>query len=170
MVVLGRSSDPARELDIAACLADRVRVIRRKSGGGAVVIAPGCLNYSLRVSLERFPALRDIRGSYRLILGALLRALAVPGLEIRGLADLALENRKVSGNAQRRDAQSLLHHGTLLYAFDPRLAMRYLRSPAREPEYRAGREHIEFLGNLPLTAAEIRARLARFYFDPMANR
>lgn len=46
--------------------------------------------------------------------------------------------------------------------------MRYPRSPAREPEYRAGRDG--FPGNLPLTAAEIRARLARFYFDPMANR
>jgi lipoate-protein ligase A len=134
------------------------------------VLAPGCLNYSLRFSMERFPALRDVRGSYRLILGALMRALAVRGLEIRGLADIALDNCKVSGNAQHRDSESLLHHGTLLYAFDARLAMRYLRPPARQPEYRAGREHVEFLGNLPLTAAEIRARLARFYFDPMANR
>ena len=165
LVVLGRSANPERDLDLDACRADRVPILWRCSGGGAVVLGPGCLTYSLRLSLEHAPALRDVATSYRLILGALARALAVPGLEIRGLADLALDNRKVSGNAQRRDSGGLLHHGTLLYGFDSRLAMRYLRPPHRPPAYRQDRTHLEFLGNLPLSSAEIRARLAGFRLD-----
>ena len=41
----------------------------------------------------------------------------------------------------------------------PGLAARYLREPARRPAYRAARRHAEFIGNLPLSAETIRARL-----------
>jgi len=70
-----------------------------------------------------------------------------------------LNGRKVSGSAQRRGRRALLHHGTLLYDFDPALAVRYLKEPSRQPAYRARRSHGEFLGNLPLTGEEVRARL-----------
>jgi lipoate-protein ligase A len=72
---------------------------------------------------------------------------------------LAIAGRKVSGNAQRRGARALLHHGTLLYAFDARVAQRYLKEPARRPDYRGDRRHAEFLGNLPLSSRQIRDAL-----------
>src|SRR5262249_7263111 len=53
VVVVGRSGKIAEEVHIEACKADGVEVVRRNSGGGAVVLAPGCLNYSLVVSLDR---------------------------------------------------------------------------------------------------------------------
>jgi lipoate-protein ligase A len=159
VVVVGRPGAPSKEVELAACAADGVVILRRESGGGAVVLGPGCLNYSLLLSLERHPALRDVRLSYRRILGGIIDALGAPGLEIRGVSDLAIDGRKVSGNAQRRGARALLHHGTLLYAFDARIVERYLKEPHRQPDYRAGRLHAEFLGNLPLSAGEIGARL-----------
>ncbi|MEW6486848.1 MAG: lipoate--protein ligase family protein, partial [Thermodesulfobacteriota bacterium] len=42
-VVLGRSNRAEREADLGACAADGVPVLRRRGGGGAVVLAPGCL-------------------------------------------------------------------------------------------------------------------------------
>jgi lipoate-protein ligase A len=54
---------------------------------------------------------------------------------------------------------AILHHGTLLYNFEASRAERFLKPPQREPRYRAGRGHTEFLGNLPLTAGQIRERL-----------
>jgi len=72
---------------------------------------------------------------------------------------LATMGRKCSGNAQQRKARGLLQHGTLLYAFDIPRVRRYLRQPARQPEYRGGREHDEFLVNLPTTAADLTHRL-----------
>ena len=162
MVVLGRSGDANREVNLAACRADAVPVVHRSSGGGAVVVGPGCLNYCLTVSLDRHPALRDVRTSYRLILGELIRALDVPGLKIGGESDMVLSDRKVGGSAQRRDTHFLLHHGTLLYRFDPALAERYLLGPVRQPAYRSGRGHADFLGNLPHSSDEIWRRLAEF--------
>ena len=160
VVVVGRSSVISNEVEQEACAADGVAVLRRDSGGGAVLLGPGCMSYSLLLSLERHPELRDVRLSYRLILGCLVRALAVPGLEIRGVSDLAIGGRKVSGNAQRRGRRALLHHGTLLYEFEPRWVERYLKQPSRQPDYRSGRRHADFLGNLPLSRSQIRMRLA----------
>jgi lipoate-protein ligase A len=160
VVVVGRSGVISNEVEQEACAADGVAVLQRDSGGGAVLLGPGCISYSLLLSLERHPELRNVRLSYRLILGCLARALAVPGLEIRGVSDLAIGGRKVSGNAQRRGRQALLHHGTLLYEFESRWVERYLKQPPRQPDYRCGRCHSDFLGNLPLSRDQIRMRLA----------
>jgi lipoate---protein ligase len=160
VAVVGRSSVISNEVEQTACATDGVAVLRRDSGGGAVLLGPGCMNYSLLLSLARRPELRNVRLSYRLILGCLVRALAVPGLEIRGDSDLAIGGRKVSGSAQRRGRQALLHHGTLLYEFDPRWVEKYLKQPSRQPDYRSGRRHADFLGNLPLSRSQICTRLA----------
>jgi lipoate-protein ligase A len=159
VVVVGRSSRIAADVVLDACREDRVPVLRRFSGGGAVVLGPGCLNYAVALSLVSRPELRHVRASFQFILGRIAAALDIPDLSIAGGTDLALATRKVSGNAQRRGRRALLHHGTLLYGFDPRLAVRYLREPARRPPYRSGRDHPEFLGTLPLSAEVIRARL-----------
>ena len=160
VVIVGHSNAVDREVYEAACLADGVPIVQRVSGGGAVVVGRGCLNYSLALSLDARPELRDVKRSYRLILGRIVRALGLPGLAVRGTSDLALGERKVSGSAQRRGRRALLHHGTLLYDFDMRLMDRYLREPVRQPAYRAGRRHAAFVGNAPLAPEVIKARLA----------
>jgi len=82
------------------------------------------------------------------------------GAGICGQSDLIWQGRKVSGNSQRRTPEKLLQHGTLLYRFDAELAARYLLEPTRQPKYRRGRQHTEFLGNLPYSALEIQRRVA----------
>jgi lipoate---protein ligase len=159
VVVVGRCTSISDHVDLDACRADGVDVLRRSSGGGAVVLGPGCLNYAIAVSLVSRPELADVAGSFCAILGQVAASLGVPGVAVAGHADLSFNGRKVSGNAQRRGRHALLHHGTLLYDFDPRCAARYLKEPARQPAYRAARPHAEFLGNLPLSVQLIRARL-----------
>jgi hypothetical protein len=44
----------------------------------------------------------------------------------------------------------------------------YLKEPRRQPDYRSGRRHADFLGNLPLSAGEIGTRLSRM-LDLLAN-
>src|SRR5438093_1002596 len=63
VVVLGHGGRLKEQVRIDACAADGVEVLRRGSGGGAVVLGPGCLNYSLIFSLEAHPAWRDVRRS-----------------------------------------------------------------------------------------------------------
>ncbi|HEY7428185.1 MAG TPA: lipoate--protein ligase family protein [Gemmataceae bacterium] len=160
-VVLGSGCRLVEDVDEAASAAEDVPILRRASGGGTVLLGRGCLLYTLILRYERDPALCDIRPSYRFILGHIGRALAegTGDIEQAGVSDLALDGRKFSGNAQQRKRSFLLHHGTLLYAFDLSRMPTYLREPPRQPEYRAGRAHLAFLRNLPLDGEELKRRL-----------
>ena len=165
VVIVGRSTRTADDVILDACAADGVPVLRRFSGGGTVVLGPGCLNYAVAVPLVSQPGLADVVGSFRLLLGRIVAALAVPGLAIEGRTDLTFDGRKVSGNAQRRGRRALLQHGTLLYDFDPALASRYLKEPARRPAYRDDRGHAAFMGNLRLDRERVRAGLEAAWAD-----
>ena len=79
---------------------------------------------------------------------------------MRGSCDLALGGRKFSGSAQKRSRYCLLHQGTLLYDFSLESIPLYLRQPEKQPDYRKGREHLDFVSNLPLGSAELRERIA----------
>jgi len=158
-VVLGQSGRAERDIRLNECRSAGVPVLRRCSGGGAVLLGPGCLNYALVMPVSWHRECRDVRYSMAWIMSRMRRALAVPEVRCEGQSDLALNGRKVSGNAQRRTQSAILHHGTLLYAFDGTRPEIYLRRPVREPSYRGGRTHREFLGNLPLSSREIQHRL-----------
>lgn len=170
-VVLGAGCRLAEDVHERDCTGDGVPVLRRASGGGTVLLGPGCLCYSLVLAYARDPALGEIGSSYAYILDTLAATLrpAVPGVERAGTSDLAVAGRKFSGNSQQRKRSHLLHHGTLLYAFDLAQVGRYLHLPSRRPEYRGQRGHAEFLCNLPLSAGELR-RLLRQCWRAVAER
>lgn len=160
-VVLGSGGVLADDVDEPACEGGGIPIARRSSGGGTVLLGPGCLCYTLVLSLSRSPELAGIRSSYCHILGRIRDALAdvSAGITCAGISDLALAGRKFSGNSQQRKRTHLLHHGTLLCDFDLALVSRYLRLPARQPDYRQHRSHADFLTNLPRPAGDLKRRL-----------
>lgn len=160
-VVLGAGGKWADEADGDACQRDAVPILRRSSGGGTVLIGPGCLCYSLVLRFDRDPALGDLHASYCHILKTMCEALRpfAPDIACAGISDLAVGGRKVAGNAQQRKRTHLLHHGTLLCDFDLRMLERCLRHPPRAPEYRGGRAHAEFVMNLNAHAEAVEQRL-----------
>jgi len=148
MVVLGRGSRPERELRLDRCFADAVPVRRRRGGGCAVVLDPGNIIVSLVLAAEGFGnSGRYLGGASRWLIDGLARA-GLPGVEQRGICDLVLGQRKVGGACLYR-ARGLVYYSTTLLV-DPRLDLitRYLCHPPREPDYRAGRAHVDFLGCL----------------------
>jgi lipoate---protein ligase len=160
-VVLGAGGSMAIDVNEAACRADGVPIHRRASGGGTVLLGRGCLLFSFVLAYDRAAELRDVNASYRWILGRVRDALwPVAPVELAGISDLAVGGLKVSGNAQQRKARHVLHHGSLLYAFELSHVARYLNPPEREPAYRAGREHGAFVTNLPAGADRLKQFLA----------
>jgi lipoate-protein ligase A len=160
-VVLGSACRIASDVDQKACRVDGVPIRRRSSGGGTVLLGKGCLLYSLVLSYEHNPVLRHIKDSYQFILRKLQDAIKGLGPEVSqaGSSDLAINRLKFSGNSQQRKLNYLLHHGTILYAFDVSLVSRYLLMPERQPKYRQHRQHHEFLTNLAVEPESIRAAL-----------
>ena len=157
-VVLPRNGAADAWANLEACAVRDIPILRRDSGGGAVVLGPGCLSVALFLSLDARPALVDVAGSYATLLGAIADTLAIPDVAIRS-TDLALGNRKFAGHAQRRLRHTLLHHGTILYALDLGLIDTLLPEPPRRPSWRGTRRHREFLANVPLDRADLVARL-----------
>ena len=110
-VVVGYGNRVDVEVNTTACKAERVPILRRSSGGGAILQGPGCLNYSVILKLDAGGPLRSITSGNRFILERNRAALETlvqsdPGLRaynatpaIRGDTDLAL--------AELRRAQKL---------------------------------------------------------------
>lgn len=159
-VVVGAGGSVAIDVNASACDADGVPVLRRASGGGTVVLGPGCLCFSLVLSYDRDPALNDIRASNVYVLGRVLNSLkSVVPAAVEGTSDLAVGGVKFSGNAQQRKRRHFLHHGTLLCGFDLALVSKYLNAPERQPDYRRNRPHAEFVANLPLSVTDAKQML-----------
>ena len=160
-VILGRSSVAALEANLAACRAERVPVHRRSSGGAAIVAGPGCLMYALVLRYAGREHLRLLDEAHRHVLTAIATALStlVPDIRQLGTSDLAVGRRKFSGNSVRCKRDHLLYHGTLLYDFDLTLIDRLLPDPPRQPDYRLGRPHGEFVTNLRIPVSAIREAL-----------
>jgi lipoate-protein ligase A len=159
-VVLGAGGAVAIDVNAAACEADRVPILRRPSGGGTVLLGPGCLCFSLVLSYDHAAGLNEIRSSNAYVLARVARALhTVFPASLEGTSDLVANGLKVSGNAQQRKRTHFLHHGTLLCGFDVACMAKYLNAPERQPEYRRNRTHAEFVANLPLTVAEAKRLL-----------
>lgn len=156
-VIVGRSNRVEQNVNVAACRADGVPIIRRSSGGGTVLLGPGSLVYSLILRVDSGSRLVDIDSTTRLIMNRIRDAVQnlLPGVRCEGVSDLAIDSLKVSGNSQRWLRRTVLHHGTFLYQFDLPLIERYLGTPERVPKYRVNRSHREFLRNIPLSREDL---------------
>ena len=162
-VVIGRGGAAEVELDLEAVAADGVPVRRRRGGGCAVVLDPGNLVVSLVAPLE---GVGGVTSAFSACTDWLCRGLAeagVPDVCGDGVSDLVLADRKVGGSCIYRTQGLVYYSTTLLIAPDLERIERYLLHPPREPEYRRGRRHVDFMGALPLALdADAVIRLALF--------
>jgi lipoate-protein ligase A len=146
-VVMGSSERPEQVVDADACARLGVDVLKRSTGGGSVLQTGDVLNYSL---VTPAPANLDLKAGFRPGIDLICAILASFGVAGRpeGTSDVAVGDRKISGNAQARRWKALLVHGTLLVDFDHDLAGAVLKHPPREPAYRRSRAHRDFLVTL----------------------
>ena len=149
-VVMGLSQEEEKYVNSTEAKKDQVPVLRRFSGGGTVFIHKGCLVYTIITTLtppfKRF----DVMGAYKTAFAPLTEAFAKKGLklEFHEPCDLAIDGRKIAGNAQSQRRGALLIHGSFLIDPDLTRIKRYLKEPDVRPLYRAERQHEDFL--LPL--------------------
>jgi lipoate-protein ligase A len=164
-VVAGYSNRIEREINLPACRKARIPVYRRTSGGGSVVQTPGCLNFSVIAPIASHPHYATAGETSREIARRTIHALQplLPGkaLALGGDGDLTVEGRKVLGSAQKRLVRCFLFHASLLLDLDIGLVADLLPPPSKEPSYREGRDHRNFLTNLNLPAEPVIAAVAR---------
>jgi lipoate-protein ligase A len=98
------------------------------------------------------PGLSAVDAAQRHVLDRLAESIRRLGPPVAVLAhgDLVLGDRKCAGSAQRRLKRCFMVHCSILYQFELDRIGRYLTIPGRQPDYRRGRSHHEFLCNLDL--------------------
>jgi lipoate-protein ligase A len=125
---LGYNQRIERDVDIAKCQEAGVEVVRRITGGGAVLHARE-LTYSI-VSAVDDGIPESVAGSYRFLSQGLIASYKILGLDVElkpgrnmtrstacfsvaTLADLTYQGKKLAGSAQARRGNALLQHGSL---------------------------------------------------------
>ncbi|KAJ8753607.1 hypothetical protein K2173_022848 [Erythroxylum novogranatense] len=144
-IVMGVSGRPAELLEIEAVLQDQVPVIRRFSGGGTVIVDRETIfvtficNKGAIPDLQPYP--RPIMSWSGLIYSEVFRG--VNNFHLRE-NDYVFGNHKFGGNAQSITKSRWIHHTSFLWDYKAR-NMAYLKLPERAPEYRLGRNHLDFI-------------------------
>jgi lipoate-protein ligase A len=110
-LVLG-SAQSEETVDGAACAADGLRVLRRGSGGGAVLCDPGLLEVDVALPAGHALLVDDVSESYRFLGTAWLEALASLGIEGRLVA---VAEARATTEARRAAARLACYAGLSPY-------------------------------------------------------
>ena len=131
---MGYTQDPAT-VDWAYCEREGIDVTRRQTGGGGIYHDEhGDLSYAICAPVDEFPG--ELLAAYHALLEPVLDGFDRLGVDVgfveeeqppiyepacylRGLHpahDLAVDGRKISGNAQYRQRDAVIQHGSLTYA------------------------------------------------------
>ena len=117
-VSIGYFQKIMEEVDVEECKRQNIDIIRRITGGGAVFHNKE-LTYSFIIPIGSFIS-NDLYESYSQICGAVIEGISMLGIKssFRPINDIIVDNRKISGNAQTRDNDVILQHGTILMDVD----------------------------------------------------
>lgn len=147
-VVAGHASRMDDEIRLGAVLDDGVPVYRRKGGGCAVVLDPGNLIVSAVFPAKGYLNVHALfNRAVRWLTNGLLES-GITDVYRGGISDIVLNNKKVGGTCFYRARDIAYFSASLLVNADLELIRKYLKTPPRQPAYRNGRSHLDFLANL----------------------
>lgn len=147
-VVLGRANNVAAALVTNNILEDNVEVLKRPSGGETVILTPNMLVYSAKM---RFDKTTNTKATFSKINKSLIKHLVDIGIEnlsSKGISDLSIGAKKIAGSSMYLQKDIIFYHAVLNISENPSLISRYLKHPSKEPDYREGRSHEEFVTSL----------------------
>lgn len=118
-VSIGYFQSIEAEVDLDKCEEFGIDVVRRQTGGGAV-LHDDEVTYSIHIPVDAKMVPEKILDSYEFICQGVIRGLAGLGLEAKfvPLNDIIVGGQKISGNAQTRRGGMILQHGTILKGVD----------------------------------------------------
>jgi len=159
MIVLGRGSNADQEVRLDRADADNIPIYRRRGGGCTVVLDPGNVVVAFakpQQGIADSGALIRDHADY-IISG--LHEMNFQGLARNGISDIVQtigdqkrdeRGKKISGSCVYRPKGLFFFSASLLVNADLSLIETYTKHPPREPAYRQGRSHDEFVTNLRL--------------------
>ena len=146
--VLGASGRPEQDLLLGHLESDGVPWMRRRGGGGTVVLGPGQVVLAVVTEVSSPFRNREYAAAINAWFVEALFDLGVAGVHPEGISDLAIGQKKIVGTSIYRTRLTLFYQASLLISNDIALFTRYLAMPVKVPEYRRGRSHEDFCTTL----------------------
>ncbi len=114
-VIIGRHQLLRNEIDTGFCKSKNIDIVRRKSGGGAVLADMNNIMMSYITTSD------SVTTTFSGYTSAVVRSLKALGLDASDNSrnDILIGDRKVSGNSYYRTKDRSIVHGTMLYDYDP---------------------------------------------------
>tara|TARA_Y100000310_G_scaffold167856_1_gene167790 strand:+ start:4495 stop:5268 length:774 start_codon:yes stop_codon:yes gene_type:complete len=105
----------SEEVNLKECKKNNIEIVRRLTGGGAVLHTQKDLTYSFIAPIKLFN--NDVSKAYTTVCSWIISALSNLGISsvIKNKNDLMINNKKISGNAAKIEGGIYLQHGTIIY-------------------------------------------------------
>jgi lipoate---protein ligase len=147
-IVLGASNKPEDSLFTENIIKDNITVMKRFSGGQSVMLTPNNLIISVVFPNTKPLESKNIFNNINSLIISALKEAGINNLSLMGISDIAISGKKILGSAIYKNKEKLLYHAVLNIG-EPALTFeKYLKHPVKEPDYRNGRKHIDFVTSL----------------------
>lgn len=113
-IIVGKHQNTLAEINHQYVKENKIDVVRRLSGGGAVFHDLGNLNFTFIQNVEEDKNLVDFK-KYTTPIIEVLHNLGIDA-KFEGRNDIMIDGKKISGNAEHVFKKRVLHHGTLLFS------------------------------------------------------
>ena len=147
-LVLGQSNKPESSLILSEVEKDNIFFVKRPSGGETVLLSEKMLVISLSFYEDR---LLNPKTYFKKINESIIEGLKNAGVENviqRGISDLAIGEKKILGSSIFRKPKRVFYHAVLNVAENVNRISKYIAMPGKEPDYRKGRSHRDFVTSL----------------------
>lgn len=154
-LVLGRSNQGEEAIDIKQATKDGVEILKRPSGGETVLLSSNMLVISTLIAIQQGLKPKDyfVKANDEII--KTLSKFGVNNLSTKGISDISIGEKKILGSAIYKTPNAYFYHAILNIKEDISLISKYIKHPKREPDYRKGRTHSDFVTSLWMEGYQI---------------
>lgn len=147
-IVLGASNHPAQALNMDNVTKDNITVLKRPSGGQTVILTPNNIIIAAVFFDKNTLHPKDVFQQINKLIISSIEKIGIHNLSMMGISDIAVSGKKILGSAIYRSKDALLYHAVLNLGEPGTTFERYLKHPSKEPDYRQGRSHTDFVTSL----------------------
>ena len=147
-IVLGASNNADDAVVASLALKDNITVMKRRTGGQTVMLSPNNLIISAVITDESVMKPKDVFNNFNDMIISAIEKDHNGKFSTRGISDIAMGEKKIMGSSMYRGKGKLFYHAVLNFNEPPATFQKYLKHPSKEPDYRKGRMHDEFVTTL----------------------
>lgn len=125
-VVIGVNQNPYKEVDLEYLEREKINLVRRITGGGAVFHDQGNVNFTF---IGNYSNDREVFEQYIGYIVEALKKMGLNGATMSGRNDILVDGKKISGCAKRVFKDKCMVHGTLLYDVNTEVLKSVLNGP-----------------------------------------